>query len=160
MDRKSLETTKIGKTLYLILDECTTHTRPDVKAAFSKCNTIVDYIPANTTNQLQMMDVGVNKPLKDYIRSSFDKWMVDNKSNDKPTRALLSYWIYNAWKKMKAKTIYNSWRRIGYFNFTKEELNNESDFEDDDTFIMPNEHDTFNLYDPNNEQLDEATSED
>ena len=37
-------------------------------------NVVVVDVPANFTGRLQRMDVSVNKPIKDHMRSSFQKW--------------------------------------------------------------------------------------
>ena len=37
-------------------------------------NVVMVDVPANFTWKLQPMDVSVNKPIKDHMRSSFQKW--------------------------------------------------------------------------------------
>ena len=56
--------TKTGMT-YLILDEFRAHMTNNVKAAINKCNTEIDYIIGGYTAKLQVMDVGINRTLKD-----------------------------------------------------------------------------------------------
>jgi hypothetical protein len=77
---------------YLLLDECTVHKMEPVKEAFLNCNTHVDLFPGGYTGRLQPMDVGCNKPFKDYLTEEFDDWLIDN-MNKKPKRTDVSGWI-------------------------------------------------------------------
>jgi DDE superfamily endonuclease len=45
------------------------------------CNTEVNYIPEGYASRLQVMDVGVNKPFKGYIKNELDDWLVANQKN-------------------------------------------------------------------------------
>jgi DDE superfamily endonuclease len=105
-----------SKVLYLLLDSCTTHMTAAVREAFSRCNTEIDFIPPGYTSKLQMMDVGVNKPFKDRIRTEFDDWLVthigdDDYANPKPKRENVAQWIVDSWNDIGNSTIMNSWQR-------------------------------------------------
>jgi hypothetical protein len=50
-----------------------------VKEAFNDCNTAAEYsIPLGYTSKLQVMDVGINKPFKDYLCCELEAWMLRN----------------------------------------------------------------------------------
>ena len=40
--------------------------------------TKVDFIVSGYTNKLQVLDVGINKPFKGYIRESYQNFMMGN----------------------------------------------------------------------------------
>jgi transposase-like protein len=102
-----------GKQTYLILDECRTHMTAKIASAFIECDTEVDFIPGGYTAKLQPMDVGINKPFKNYVRRMFDEWLIANLNNNKPKRNDVSQWILDAWKLVTVDTIRNSWRKVG-----------------------------------------------
>jgi hypothetical protein len=59
------------------------------------------------------MDVGINKPFKNYVRSQFEIWLIANLDNAKPQRKDVAKWISNAWNEIEQRTIVNSWRKAG-----------------------------------------------
>jgi hypothetical protein len=83
-----------------------------VKEAFDGCNTEVDIIPKGYTCKLQLMDVGINKPVKNYINHQFYKWLVAN-IGEKSKRQDVSWWIWNGWCQLSSTTVRNSWRGCG-----------------------------------------------
>lgn len=99
---------------YLILDECRTHLTTNVKKAFELLNTEVEYIPGGYTSKLQVLDVGINKPFKNYMRYEFDCWMTTTTNNYKPQRSNVAEWILTAWNKVTSSTITNTWNKIGF----------------------------------------------
>jgi DDE superfamily endonuclease len=76
---------------YLLLDACTSHLTTAVKEAFDGCNTEVDIIPKGYTCKLKPMDVGINKPVKNYNNHQFDEWLVA-KIGEKPKRQVDVSW--------------------------------------------------------------------
>jgi hypothetical protein len=84
---------------YLILDECRVHMTTTIREAFENCNTEIEFIPGGFTDKLQVMDVGINKPFKNYIGECFDDWLVGKCHEDptgrtpKPTRKDVAGWI-------------------------------------------------------------------
>jgi hypothetical protein len=84
-----------------------------VSKAFADCRTEVEYIPGGYTPKLQPMDVGINKPFKNYVRGQFETWLIENLDNAKPQRKNVSKWISEAWKEIKQTTIVNSWEKVG-----------------------------------------------
>jgi DDE superfamily endonuclease len=86
---------------YLILDSFVVHMTSKVREAFSRSKTEIDYVPEGFTSRLQVMDVGVNKSFKIYIRVAFDDWLVANSERRiKPTRQVVSNWFKTAFKSL------------------------------------------------------------
>jgi DDE superfamily endonuclease len=126
---------------YLILDSFAVHMTSKVREAFSRCNTEIDYVPEGFTSRLQVMDVGVNKPFKGYIRDEFDDWLVANSGKKiKPTRQVVSNWIRSAFNSVSKATLDNSWRRamdLSISNDNDEETTMEDDDDDDFLILSP-----------------------
>ena len=61
-----------------------------------------------------MLDVGINKPFSDYIRSNVAQWQVLHDFNDKPLRQDVAQWIKMSWLEIKDSTIQNTWKHIGF----------------------------------------------
>jgi hypothetical protein len=124
-------TTTIGSLTYLLLDECTVHMTDSVREAFTSCNTCIDFIPGGHTSKLQPMDLGVNKPFKDYLRNAFDDWLIDN-MHHKPKRHDASKWIEQAWDSIKISTIKNSFRHAGLQLLPDDEGADDMSVDDDE----------------------------
>jgi hypothetical protein len=135
--------TRGGKITYLIMDECRTHMTGVVKRLFEECRTEIDFIPGGYTSKLQPMDVGINKPFKNYVRNQFDEWMIANLDNNKPKRSDVALWVSEAWKEVSQTTQQNSWRKCGFKTDTTIEYNDEvesaiadDDNDDDDELVL------------------------
>lgn len=88
------------KTSLLFLDSFTAHLTEAVKEAFRQSNTTVAVIPGGCTSILQPLDVSLNKPIKGYLRQSWEHYMLDNSSphvnTPKPSKQLIVNWIEEA----------------------------------------------------------------
>jgi hypothetical protein len=128
-----------GRRTFLILDECRTHMTAKIGRAFALCNTEVEFIPGGYTAKLQPMDVGINKPFKNYVRRFFDSWLVRNIDNTRPMRQDVSKWISDAWKDITPATIMNSWRKVGIddakLNTAQPDLIDEEGDEGEDLYL-------------------------
>lgn len=103
------------KLALLLLDMCSVHLTPNVKLALSAARTEVEFIPAGYTAKLQPMDVGINKPFKNYIKREYDAWWYTNRNvNKKITRQSVANWVSQAWATITPNIIRNSWRHAGY----------------------------------------------
>ena len=85
----------------LILDEAKAHMTSEVRRTLAELNTFVAVIPGGYTSKLQPMDVGLNKPLKDYVRYEVEAFMMENPPGTKPNRKFVTDWISKAWAKLK-----------------------------------------------------------
>lgn len=81
-----------GKPSLFAMDLCTSHKTPTVLALLRSNQITPSLIPAGCTSLVQPLDVSINKPLKEYVRSltedairdcenvsSFEKWSVSDR---------------------------------------------------------------------------------
>ena len=71
-----------------------------------------EFIVAGCTSTLQVLDVGINKPFKNYLTASFNDHVIEN-HREKPTRQNIAQWVSRAWDAISTETITNTWRHIG-----------------------------------------------
>ena len=68
MDRKVWQPFSLLKPhLYLIMDEYTVHLMKSCLNAIQDCKTEVDFVIQGYMSKLQVLDVGINKPYRDYV---------------------------------------------------------------------------------------------
>jgi DDE superfamily endonuclease len=119
---------------YLILDECRTHLTIAVRNAFTKCRTEVELIPGGYTSKLQPMDVGINKPFKNFIRAEFHDWLVVNRNRKtRPSRQEVSWWVREAWNNVSDSVVRNSFRGAGLVVACSAAVDDELEEISDDT---------------------------
>jgi hypothetical protein len=58
---------------------------------------MIEVPPPGCTSRAQVLDVGINKPLKVRMRSQAVEWMLENQ-NEKVSRMLVSNWIAKSWE--------------------------------------------------------------
>ena len=93
------------------------HTVRPVRKSIADLGCIQVNLPPNMTSQVQMLDVGINKPFKDKVTEMYNEYMIANHThNPKITRALMGYWIAEAWHNIKVSTITNTARGIGFID--------------------------------------------
>lgn len=110
----------------LILDEATSHLTRAVKHSIAECGTELEIIPGGYTSKLQVLDVGLNKPFKGYVRECVEDFVDDAPAGAKPKRQDVSHWIKNAWERLSPEMAINTWKRIGYKDDDDEEENDEN----------------------------------
>ena len=98
---------------YLLVDEFSDHLMTTCCNIFKECGLEVGYILGHYTSKLQVMDVGVNKPFKGYVREAYENFMIGNPENRKVRREEIVQWIQTGREKVKVKTITRTWNRIG-----------------------------------------------
>ena len=76
------------------------------------CGTAVDFICGGYTSKLQVLDVGVNKPFKGYVRDAYENWMVANPHGTKVKRQDVAQWFWTAWERLSETTILNTWNLV------------------------------------------------
>jgi hypothetical protein len=99
-----------------MMDNYTSHLTTETRNALHEVGCIFISLPANSTSKVQLLDVGINKPFKDYYKRQRNKWMVDNLLETKVTRDMCATWISNSWEEVKRSSILNTARKIGFFN--------------------------------------------
>jgi hypothetical protein len=80
----------------------------------NELGTEVDIIPGGYTGSVQVLDKGVNKPFKGYLREQFKEWMCTNGSRRRRSRAEVVQWIAKAWDQVTTATIFNTWKSSGH----------------------------------------------
>ena len=97
---------------YLVMDECTVHLMKLCLNAIQDCGTEVDFVIQGYTSKLQVLDVGINKPFKDYVKQCYEEFMVKN-DGKKVSRLDVAKWVSTAWGKIHVESICNTWNSIG-----------------------------------------------
>jgi transposase len=110
----------------VLLDLDPAHAKKEVTDLIAEYQGHVEHLPAHSTSFLQVMDVGLNKPFKDYTRDLYDIWFM-GAGNNKPKRENVSSWIKDSWDRISERTIKRTWRHIGFsFDEVLDQEDNES----------------------------------
>jgi DDE superfamily endonuclease len=99
--------------IYLLMDEFSVHLMATCCDVIKECGSEVDYILGDYSSNVQVMDVGVNKPLKSYVREAYENFMIGNPENRKVRREDIVQWIQTGWEKVKVETITRTWNKAG-----------------------------------------------
>ena len=103
----------------LVMDTAPSHINYEVKNQLKSSNIEVLYIPGGCTSMLQPLDVVINKPLKDYIRTQYLEWLDKSVQNNKtssitpPEPDDVIRWAENAMKSIKKDLIVKSFESTG-----------------------------------------------
>jgi DDE superfamily endonuclease len=93
--------------------------------AAHKTDVFVDYItdyqghfimiPGGYTSKLQVIDLCINKPLKDSLRDAYNEWFMNiNIRTAKLKRTDIAQWVVNtSYDDITTKMIFNAWKKVG-----------------------------------------------
>ena len=81
------------------MDEFSVHLMVSSSNQIKGCETKIYYILGGYTSKLQVMDVGVNKPFKGYVRQAYENFMIGNIENRKDRREDKVQWIEIGWER-------------------------------------------------------------
>ncbi len=95
------------------MDSCAVHETAAIKEALGNHDNKVLFIPRGFTSRLQVLDVGINRPFKHYMRQQFETFMLSN--GQKIERLHIIWWVNGSWERITKETITNTWRSIGYW---------------------------------------------
>ena len=87
----------------------------EFKNILSKLNIVYVTVPANCTDKLQPLNVAVNKPIKDEIRSRFQSWYVDEVREQLQTRLVHDVTEYVSASVVKTRSLgwfASSWQSL------------------------------------------------
>lgn len=105
----------------LILDAFKVHTMFSVVDAIQALGVRIEIIPSGCTFLCQPVDIGINKPIKEDIRKSWEAWMlsqnIERGVSRAPSRRLISDWTLSAFGNISSEIIQNAWKREGYVWF-------------------------------------------
>ena len=107
----------------LALDAFEANLTTPIRKLFKQQKTTISVIPGGCTGFVQVLDVSVNKPLKDLIKEEqddhydqhIDEWRAE-KFNIGQRRILLTHWVAKAWKRLHLEykdTIINTFQSVG-----------------------------------------------
>lgn len=101
----------------LMMDNYGPHTVSDIRKGIAKTKTAVVQLPPNMTSSVQILDVGVNKPFKDYMKGFYEQELIRQRGQMKVTREMMTHWIADSWEKVTVQTITNTCRSIGFIGW-------------------------------------------
>jgi hypothetical protein len=107
----------------LSLDAFLPHLTPAVSCALKAQKVTISVVPGGCTGMVQVLDVSLNKPLKDliqeeqdnYYNTYIDEWQQE-KFNVEERRILLTHWVARAWKRLYSEykeTIIKTFQAVG-----------------------------------------------
>lgn len=105
----------ISSPTLLMMDNFSAHQTSATRNLISNLGTSMLMPPPNMTSKVQILDVGINKPFKDYMRSLYNDFLLNNPT-DKVTKVLISKWIADSWEKIPEEFVINTAHRIGFIN--------------------------------------------
>lgn len=98
-----------GRPGYLLQDQFSIHMNEENLHLIQQAGIEVDFIPAGHTACLQVLDKGIHKPFKHFLKQESIDWLVNAESNAKPDRTTIANWISKAWGQVTIDTIINTW---------------------------------------------------
>ena len=124
----------------LVWDSFRAHITDPVKNVATKMKTDLNVIPGGLTSLMQPLDVSLNKPFKDRMKSQWNDWMLSGKGKltaggnlAKPDLPTVVKWVKDAWESIPKDMVVKSFLKCGIAN----KLNGTEDhhlYEDDDGF--------------------------
>ena len=90
------------------------HLLAEIVARLESVNVHQIVIPPGMTGELQPLDVGINKPFKDYVREEYRQWRMGNISFTakgyikKPGKKEFLQFVSKAWEKVSESVVRNS----------------------------------------------------
>ena len=91
-----------------------------IKDLLNKCKTTVVYVPGGTTAYIQPLDVVVNGPYKNIVKTLYEKHMQENLEkyvNSKFTasdrRVLMTKWCGQAWQELDSALVKRGFKKCG-----------------------------------------------
>lgn len=114
----------------LLLDQYKCHILGSVTTAIQDCGVEIEYIPSGCTSLCQPVDVGVNKPLKNKIRTKWEEYMLteglQQQTTRPPSRKMMAKWCVDSLGELDKNLVRNSWRHGDYSYFPEETIVEEN----------------------------------
>ena len=93
----------------LMMDNYGSHLTSDTRIAIAKIGCVLIPLPANSTSVVQILDVGVNKPFKQYYERREEQWKLESDVElARVDRKICAQWLNEAWSIVKSSTIINT----------------------------------------------------
>ena len=114
----------IRKKACLVYDMFKAHLVETVKKELEDINTDVAIIPGGLTNQLQPLDVSINKPFKEKVRTMWSNWMAGESDHSftkggrlkKPSITIWCQWVVKAWNEIDPAIIVKAFKKCSISN--------------------------------------------
>ena len=131
----------------LVIFHCFSGHQGPVLDVLESHNIVYVFVPDNCTDRLQPLDVSVNKPVKDHLRSKFRSWYADEVSKElekgkKPedvtvdtrmsvVKEISAKWIVSAYDYLKSKPdiIINGFKKAGIVGAIAKNTSDSLDFD-------------------------------
>ena len=137
-----------------------------VKRMLQSKNTVLVNIPPACTSKFQPLDMSINKPFKDYLRTQFEKhrdenieFYISNRLTASKRRVLVTTWVAEAWEKIKTnkEMIIRAFTKCG---ITTNEDGSENHLLHTEgiSYVMPQPEEDFHLETSSNEDSDNSLS--
>ena len=108
------------KNCYLLQDQFSVHLKEENVNLVNGIGMEVDFIPAGYTACLQVMDKGLHKPFKGFLREENVNWLMNHQEGQKPSRVDIANWIVRSWNRVTVSSIVNTWDSLGIRPFQQE----------------------------------------
>lgn len=99
----------------LLLDSFSVHLCERVQTKMRDLNIDLLYVPKGMTGLLQPLDIGINKPFKDRLKTCYTQWLVSQitdagppQRRPKPSRSHVAHWVQTAWATIPTEVIINA----------------------------------------------------
>ena len=113
----------LKKPSMLVWDQFRAHLTDKVKQRASSERVHQAVIPGGLTSVLQPLDVVLNKPFKDRVRTQWMSWMAEGSAEKtasgnlkKPAVELVAQWVKTAWDDIPADMVERSFLKTGISN--------------------------------------------
>ena len=110
------------------MDRATTYFNNDLSNIFEKYKSRYILIPPGIAQYLQPLDLTINKPFKNVMKTSDDEFRLKNNNNSCPSDDIIIVHELNNWyddQKIKKETIIKSFRKTGISIKMNGEENNQ-----------------------------------
>jgi hypothetical protein len=116
-----VETAPEGVVPLIILDQYKCHLMASVVNRIEDLGVQVEHIPGGVTGLCQPVDVGINKPFKNYVVRQWEEYMIEKGLRtiiaQPPDRFAFSNWILDSKDMLSKQLIKNVWRHSPYSYF-------------------------------------------
>ena len=144
----------------LVWDMFKSHLTDTAKKLVKSKKTDMEVIPGGLTSVLQPLDVSLNKPFKDSMRTKWSEWMASGqqtytaagnmRATSLPT---VCQWVKDSWDSIDPKVVVNSFKKCSIINAMDSMEDDMLWEEDDDIPTSPVEQDIIPEEDTYNDNL-------
>lgn len=100
---------------HVLIDDYSSHKVSSVVKAIRSIGCLVSVLPGGSTSKIQPMDVGVNKPFKDRLKTSWVLHMTSENAEKEISRQMLSHWIAESFNGISEDSIKTTFRKCGFY---------------------------------------------